>query len=292
MTPNPTRLTGVAAGVPFLAVPPESGPRPSAPVVVAWHLLDPPRTEAAFAAAVPLAGLDAWRIYLGLPLSGSRLPAGGRDELMRLGYEDAVLNLQGPISHQAAEEFAPALADLRTRLDLGNGPIGVLGGSMGAAIALLTLAEGIIDIRAAVLVSPLVQLRPAVEAMEKRFGVIYQWSDPSHEVARRLDFVARADQIAQRGEPAVLLLVGEEDDPECVGKPAERMREALASRYADPTRVELITVPGMAHALADEPGTEPAPQTRPAAAVDRHAVGWLGHHLALPPEATGGRQQS
>jgi hypothetical protein len=57
----------VAAGVPFVAVPPETGPRPAAPAVVAWHLQDAPRTEAAFAAALPLAGLDAWRIYLGCP---------------------------------------------------------------------------------------------------------------------------------------------------------------------------------------------------------------------------------
>ena len=48
-------VTGVAAGVPFLAVPPESGPHADAPVVVAWHLLDPPRTEAALAASLPLA---------------------------------------------------------------------------------------------------------------------------------------------------------------------------------------------------------------------------------------------
>ena len=82
--------SGVAAGVPFLAIPPSTESRAAAPVVVAWQLMDPPRTEAAFAAAVPLAGLDAWRIYLGLPLTGSRLPPGGVDELMRFGYEDAV----------------------------------------------------------------------------------------------------------------------------------------------------------------------------------------------------------
>src|SRR5919197_6457180 len=40
-------ITGRAAGVPFIAVPPANGPRPDAPTVVGWHLLDPPRTEAA-----------------------------------------------------------------------------------------------------------------------------------------------------------------------------------------------------------------------------------------------------
>jgi hypothetical protein len=50
--------------------------------VVVWHLMDPPWTEAAFAAALLLAGLEAWRTYLGLPLSGSRMPPGGAEELL------------------------------------------------------------------------------------------------------------------------------------------------------------------------------------------------------------------
>ena len=74
-------LSGIAAGVPFVALPPSGGSRPDAPVVLAWHLLDAPRTEIAFASAVPLSGLDAWRIYFGLPLSGSRMPDGGPAEI-------------------------------------------------------------------------------------------------------------------------------------------------------------------------------------------------------------------
>jgi hypothetical protein len=35
----------------------------------------------------------------------------------------------------------------------------------------------------------------------------------------------------------------------------------------------------MGHALAEEPGTEPAPQTAHAAEVDRRAVAWLDRHL-------------
>lgn len=287
MADEATQLTGVAAGVPFLAVAPITGPRASAPVVVAWHLMDPPRTEAAFAAALPLTGLDAWCIYLGLPLSGSRLPPGGLEELMRLGYEDAVLNLQGPVSYQAAEEFEPVLADLRSQLDLGDGPIGVLGGSLGAAIALSVIAESTIDVSTAVLVSPLVQLRPAIDALGRRYGVTYPWSGQSLEVARRLDFVARAEEIVRRGQPAALLVVGEDDEHDGFREPAARLREALAACYADPARAELVVVPGMAHALADEPGIAPAPQTPHAAEVDRHAVAWLQHHLA-----SAGRERS
>lgn len=272
-------ITGSAAGVPFLAVPPVEGPRASAPLVIAWHLMDPPRTEAAFAAALPLAGLDAWCIYLGLPLSGARLPAGGFEELMRLGYEDAVLNLQGPISAQAAAEFPDALTDLRTQLSLGDGPIGVAGGSLGAAVALLAIAESGIPIDAAVLISPLVQLRPAVEALSRVYGMSYAWSPESDAVAERLDFVTRAGAIVQAGQPAVLSIVGEDDAPDGFLQPAQALRDALAARYEDSERARLVTVPGMAHALADEPGMEPAPQTPAAAEVDRHAVAWFRRHL-------------
>ena len=266
--------TGVAAGVPYVAVPPVM-PSPSAPVVVAWHMLDAPRTERSLAAALPLDGLDAWRVYLGLPMSGSRLPAGGLEELMRLGYEDAVRNLYGPIIGQAAEEFEVAWPVLRKTLRLGDGPVGVLGGSGGAAVAQLVLAEGGLRAGAAVLVSPLVQLRAAVDAIGRQFGVSYPWSAPSLAVAHRLDFVVRADEIAAHGNPAVLLVVGAEDDEEGFRLPAARLGDALSAR----SEVDMVVVPGMVHALAEEPGMDPAPQTPHAAVIDRLAVDWLRRHL-------------
>ena len=81
-TPSAEPITGTTSnGVPFLAIPP-TGDRATAPIVVLWHLMDPPRTEAAFAAALPLDGLDAWKLYLGLPGFGPRSPEGGLDEIM------------------------------------------------------------------------------------------------------------------------------------------------------------------------------------------------------------------
>jgi pimeloyl-ACP methyl ester carboxylesterase len=268
-----TAITGTAAGVPFLALPP-AGDRAAAPVVVAWHLMDPPRTEAAFAAALPLAGLDAWRIYLGLPLHGARSPKGGLDELMRLGYEDAVQNLQGPVSADAVQEFGPAFAELRGRFGFREGPVGVIGGSLGAAVAQQVVAERQVDVAAAVLVSPVTQLHSAVEALGRRFGVEYPWSEPSLQIGRRLDFVARADELAAC--PATLLVVGAEDDEHGFRAPAERLRDALAQRSVT---TELVVVPGMGHELAEEPGIEPAPQLPAAAEVDRLAVDWFHRHL-------------
>jgi pimeloyl-ACP methyl ester carboxylesterase len=268
-----TAITGTAAGVPFLAVPP-AGDRASVPVVVAWHLMDPPRTEVALAAALPLAGLDAWRVYLGLPLHGSRFPAGGVDELMRLGYEDAVQNLQGTVSADAVQEFGPAFAELRARFGFRDGPVGLLGGSLGAAVAQQVVAERQVDVAAAVLVSPLTQLSPAVEALGRRFGVDYPWSEQSLRIAQRMDFVARAGELAAC--PATLLVVGAEDDESGFRVPAARVRDALAQRSV---RAELVAVPGMGHAFAEEPGIEPAPQLPAAAEVDRLAVGWFARHL-------------
>jgi pimeloyl-ACP methyl ester carboxylesterase len=268
-----TAITGTAAGVPFLALPP-AGDRATAPVIAAWHLMDSPRTEAAFAAALPLDSLDAWRIYLGLPLHGARLPEGGVEELMRLGYEDAVQNLFGPVSAQAAEEFGPALAELRERFGFRGGPIGVLGGSLGAAVAQLVIARGGVDVAAAVLVSPVTQLSAVVEAVGRQMGFSYPWSEPSRAIADRLDFVARAEEVAAC--PATLLVVGEDDDELGFRKPAVQLRDALAQRSVT---TELAIIPRMGHALAEEPGIEPAPQLPAVAGVDRLAVDWFARHL-------------
>lgn len=277
MTPHsdPTApISGLAAGVPFVALPPAGGRRDGAPVVVAWHLLDAPRTERALAAAIPLAGLDAWRVYLGLPLSGSRLPAGGFDEVMRLGYEDAVGNLLGPVHDGAASEFGAAFAALGERLSFDPGRVGVMGGSIGAAVAQTVLADesrGFV-VRAAVLLSPVVQLRRAVEANERTFGVTYPWSEASHAVADRLDFVARAAELAAT---PILAVVGGGDDPAIRGA-ADGLVVALRG---DGGSAQLVVVEGMGHALAEEPGTDPAPQTAHAGIVDRHAAAWFARYL-------------
>lgn len=254
---------GVAAGVPYVAVPPDSG-RADAPVVVGWHLMNPPRSEVALAAALPLAGLDAWRVYLGLPLTGARAPEGGPEQL---GYEDAVLKMFGPAVFGAAEEFPAAVAALRSDLGITTDRLGLLGGSIGSLVAQQVATRT--PAGALVLVSPVSQLRPVIAANGRRYGVTYEWGPESDAVAERLDFVARAAEI---GAPT-LIVVGAEDDQEGVLDPAKALHAALPGSA-------LETVPGMEHALAEEPGVEAAPQTPAAAAVDRLAVDWLRRHLS------------
>jgi dipeptidyl aminopeptidase/acylaminoacyl peptidase len=90
-----------------------------------------------------------------------------------------------------------------------------------------------------------------------------------------MDFVARVDEVAAC--PATLLVVGAEDDEEGFRAPAERLHRALAQRSVT---TDLVVVPGMGHALAEEPGVEPAPQLPAARQVDRLAADWFARHLA------------
>lgn len=238
-----------------------------------------PSSREGTAAALPLAGVPAWRVYLDLPMHGRRQLPGGLVEFMRLGYQDAVLNAFEPQVTQAAEEFQAVLADLRARLPASSGPIAVVGASAGALPAQLVLAGGAAPISAAVLISPVIQLAEVVAANERRFQVSYPWSDASRAAAGRLDFVARADEIAARDpQPAILLITGAEDDP-AFPLQARRLRAELRRRYRDPERVGLSTIAGMKHAFAAEPGIEPAPQTGEARLVDAAVTGWLLRHL-------------
>lgn len=196
------KFTGEAAGVPFVAVPPDGTPN-GAPSVVIWHLLDPPRSEIAMQAAIPLAGLPAWRVYLGLPMSGSRLPEGGLEAFFQLGYEDAVLQQFEPIVLGAVTEFPAALADLRERLGIGPGPLGLVGGSAGALVALSVLTDTDVAVSAVALVSPATRLASIVAANERRFEVTYPWSEKSRAVAAQLDFVAIRGGARARTRPSV-----------------------------------------------------------------------------------------
>jgi hypothetical protein len=90
----------------------------------------------------------------------------------------------------------------------------------------------------------------------------------------------------------VRVVLGADDDKEGILLPAERLSAAIADRAGDSARSDVVVVDAMAHALAEEPGLEPAPQTAAAATVDRHAVEWFARHLgargpASRPEATG-----
>jgi pimeloyl-ACP methyl ester carboxylesterase len=281
MTDEGAVRSGVAAEVPYVALPPAGWPGEgeAAPLIAAWHLNDPPRSAAAMASALPLAEVTAWRIYLDLPMHGRRQLPGGLGEFMQLGYQDAVLKAFEPQATQAAAEFPAVLAELRARLPITDGPIGLVGASIGTLPVQLVIAEGAAPVSTAVLISPVIQLAEVVAANERRFNVSYPWSDTSRAVAARFDFVARADEIAAHDpQPALLLITGADDDPAFPGQ-AQRLHAELRRRYDYPQHVRQMSIPGMGHAFAAEPGIEPAPQTTEAHRVDTATTEWFRRYL-------------
>lgn len=261
-------ITGTAAGVPFTALPPAGGGR--APLIVTWHMLDAPRTDAAFAAALPMAGVPAWRVHLGMPMCGARMVDGRVDAVLELIGRDPLLAFLAPVVHQAADEFPAALAALRDQLPVDDAPVGVLGASLGGAVALEVLATGRTPVSAVALVNPAVRVRSVVGLFEA--GSPYPWTAEADKTADELDFVARTADLTV--QPPLLLVSGEQDHP-ALRADATALVESLRGRYAHPDDVELASVPDLPHALADEPGLEPAPQLPRAEVVDGILTRWF-----------------
>lgn len=257
-------ITGTAAGVPFTALPPHHNG--AAPLIVTWHMLDAPRSDAAFAAALPMHELPAWRVHLGMPMCGARMADGSTDAIMELARQDALMSFLRPFVQQATEEFPAALASLRTQLPVDDGPIGVLGGSLGGAVALRILADTETPVFAGALVNAAIRMRSVVDL----FPGDYPYDAESEKAVDSLDFVARASTIGAR---APLLVVSGEADHPGLRADASDLVDALGERS------ELLSIPGLAHPLAEEPGIAPAPQLPQAREVDTGLTAWFRRHL-------------
>ncbi|MBB6373433.1 pimeloyl-ACP methyl ester carboxylesterase [Pseudonocardia eucalypti] len=259
----PTPIKGNAAGVPFTALPPAAGG--AAPLIVTWHMLDAPRSDAAFAAALPMAGVPAWRVHLAMPMCGARMVGGSTDAIVALFQKDPLMSFLNPFVEQATEELPAALESIRAQLPVGDGPIGVLGGSLGGAVALRVLAETETPVFAGAVVNAAIRMRSVVEL----FPGEYPYDSETEQVVDRLDFVAKADAIR-----APLLVVSGEDDHPALRADALDLVAALGQRS------ELLSIPGLGHPLADDPGIEPAPQLPLAAEVDAGLTAWFRGQLA------------
>lgn len=257
-------ITGTAAGVPFTALPPADNG--AAPLIVTWHMMEPPRSNAAFAAALPMNDLPAWRVHLGMPLCGARMVDGSTDAIVELFQKDPLMSFAYPFVRQATEEFPAALASIRAQLPVDDGPIGVLGGSLGGAVALRILADTDIPVFAGAVVNAAIRMRSVVDL----FPGDYPYDAESENAVDSLDFVAKADIIA--GRAPLLVVTGELDYPAL-------RADALDLVDVVGERSELLSIPGLAHPLADEPGIEPAPQLPLAREVDAGLATWFRRHL-------------
>ncbi|RSM77288.1 alpha/beta hydrolase [Kibdelosporangium aridum] len=256
-------ITGTAAGVPYTALPPSVE---TDALLVSWHMMDAPRTNAAFAAALPLNDLPAWRVHFGLPFCGARMINGSMDAILERAQRDPVMEYFALFVRLAVDEFPAALAAVRSQLSIGDGPLLALGGSLGAAVVLQNLTK--VEVNAAAIVNGLIRVRTGVSLVESVWGNPYPWTEESAAAADALDFVARAGEI---GATPVLVVSGDEDYPDFRAD-AKQLVDALPN-------AELATIPDLAHPLADEPGIEPAPQWPVTKTVDERITQWFLRHV-------------
>jgi pimeloyl-ACP methyl ester carboxylesterase len=106
---------------------------------------------------------------------------------MRLGYEDALMNLLAPVIEQTAAELPAAVGALRDKLSAGDAPVGLVGGSAGAAAVLHALAETDVPCAAVAVVNPAARVSSVVQVGERLFGVEYEWDEERRAKADHLD---------------------------------------------------------------------------------------------------------
>jgi pimeloyl-ACP methyl ester carboxylesterase len=244
-------LSGTAADVPFFALPPAGGDGGPAPMIALWHPLGEAGSPDAMAEVLPLNGLPAWRVYFGLPRTGSRAVD------TAIG-SDLVLDIYTPMIEQAAAEFVAARTALRSMLPIDDGPVAVVGSSAGGHTALRVLTAGEIPVATAAVINPAVRTESVVAVNESQ-DFSYTWTEPARQQAARLDIVA----VAAAVRAPVLLVIGENEYPEF--RPDQ---DALLAALGGPAKQ--VTIPAMDHTLVGEG----------AARADRAITDWMTAHFA------------
>ncbi|MEH2423352.1 MAG: prolyl oligopeptidase family serine peptidase [Nostoc sp.] len=289
------------AGVPVLIRPPTNTDRPAL-LIILWHGFGPPESEKVLAETLALESVEAWKVYVGLPLFGQRLPEGGTDELMPRQIDDYVLRLLLPIVEQATHKLPDVVKALQERfsIDLNKG-IGLFGFSAGGFTALLALLESKIPIAAAVLVGITKNLDTAVNSYERivqeTYSFLkeqypwveekhkkYSWSEKSEAAKQRLDFIVRAEEITKRNPlPATLFVHGMQDEIYEVSD-TEKLYAALLSKYEQfnqSERLSMQTFRYLAHHIKPV-ATDISPEQRQDIATLQETVAnWFSKYLTV-----------
>jgi len=278
-----------AAGVPVLLRRPSREP---APVVILWHGMGPPSSPRALAEALPLDDLPAWKVYPCLPLLAGRLPAGGVAEILKREQEDYVLELLLPVVAGAVAELPGILEAVAKHAGArAKQTIGLFGFSAGAVAVLLALAERRVAIAAAAALGVARNLDVAVECFERFFGQRYRWGNAAEALRPRLDFEARADEIARGDPPPALLLLHGQADEMFAAENARALYRVLEPNYrasGQSRRLKLELLAEFTHSFGrgSEPGgTFPTSDAEP---VERAVSEWFRDWLAPDsPDSSG-----
>ncbi len=266
-----------AAGVPGVLAAP-AGIDHEAPLLVLWHGFGPPPEAEGLAERLPLQGLDAYRVYLDLPLFGGRQPEDAPRELGERQAEDYLNRLLWPVVEQATGELTDVVESLREQLDAGFGRgVGLFGHSAGGLVALHAVAEGVVPVRAAATFGAPASAEAPLAEIEELIGEPYEWTPESREKARRLDIPGRADEIAGREPRPDLLFVHGEDDDRVPPSEAREMGRSLRRAYGDgpgaEIRVELLA--GHGHSIGPHRSSGGGPDSE----LETRLLDWFRERL-------------
>jgi predicted esterase len=251
----PAVLTTTLGATPALIRVPN---RVTKPPIILWHGFGPPDSERALMDALPLDDIPAVKVYLGLPMFGTRALAEG--ELVRRQKQDLGALVFEPVVMGGAKELSAVVRALEQRGCMRPGAaIGLFGFSAGGAAVLYALAERDVRIGAAVTLNASTGLTASVEAFERVTKGSYQWTDATRRLAHRSDAVSRSTDIAAGAPPPALLIVHGAEDAMLTPSGAVRLHEALQPLYTKsnaPQRLQLAVMPGLAHAWIDTGNVE------------------------------------
>lgn len=219
--------------------------------IVLWHGFGPPASEKALMEALPLDEVEAVKVYLGLPLFGSRAPAGGAKELAHRQQEDLATLVFEPAVMGAAKELPAVIRALEEHGCLKRGErIGLFGFSAGGAAVLYALAERDVRVSAAVTLNASTGLSASIKAYERATKGSYKWTDAARTLAQRSDAAGRANDIAKGHPPPALLIIHGNDDAMLTPEVASTLHRALLPAYQEALAadsLQLLLLPGLAH---------------------------------------------
>jgi len=256
-------------------------------LVVLYHGFGPPQNPRALAEVLRLEEMNAVLAFVNLPMVADRMPAGGRDELLRVQKEDFVNGFFFRSISGATAELQQIVKELNAtyHLEVDKG-IGLFGFSAGGAAALLALLESDVPITAAVIVNAPMCVMQNVENWQRTLKRQFEWDNASWKAASRYDAQLRADKIAERKIPPALLIVQGDADKQLGIEPARRAFEALKQRYVgrgEADRIQFEVIHGLAHNFGPGSGATGSAQASIDLEIEQKTKHWFERFLRRGP---------
>jgi predicted esterase len=182
--------------------------------IILWHGLGTPKSPQELMQALPLDQVPAVKIYLSLPLTGSRAPVEPQDSLANRQAQDFATLLFQPIVVGAETELKSAIQALEKLGCIApHEKIGLFGFSAGGTAALIALADRGAELSAVVTLNAPIGLTDNVQALERATGIRYRWTSAARDLRKGADVILRARAIAASSPPPALLQIHGARDP-------------------------------------------------------------------------------